>query len=58
VTLTWNNKRHLIQPFIGGFMYNEPAVFLPFDPDATTAPAPIPIPGIEGLTCAIKQEVE
>ncbi|KAK4463919.1 Carboxylesterase [Cladorrhinum samala] len=45
-------------PFIGGFMYNEPAVFLPFDPDATTAPAPIPIPGIEGLTCAIKQEVE
>ncbi|KAK1760073.1 acetylcholinesterase [Echria macrotheca] len=45
-------------PFIGGFMYNEGAVFLPFDPDATTAPTPVPIPGIEGLTCAIKQEVD
>jgi cholinesterase len=45
-------------PFIGGFMFNEPAVFLPFDPDATTAPTPVPVPGVEGLTCSIKQEVE
>ncbi|KAK4224257.1 acetylcholinesterase [Podospora fimiseda] len=45
-------------PYIGGFMYNEGAVFLPFDPDATTAPTPVPVPGLEGLWCAIKQEVD
>ncbi|KAK4165554.1 acetylcholinesterase [Cladorrhinum sp. PSN259] len=45
-------------PFIGGFMFNEGAVFLPFDPDATTAPTPIPIPGLEGLWCSIKSEVD
>jgi hypothetical protein len=25
-------------PLIGGYNYNEPAVFLAFDPDSTTAP--------------------
>ncbi|KAK3995336.1 acetylcholinesterase [Cladorrhinum sp. PSN332] len=45
-------------PYIGGFMYNEAAVFLPFDPDATTAPTPVPVPGVEGLWCSIKQEVD
>ncbi|KAK5653192.1 hypothetical protein OQA88_9090 [Cercophora sp. LCS_1] len=50
--------RHTLQPFIGGFMFNEAAVFLPFDPDATTAPTPVPVPGVEGLWCSIKHEVE
>jgi len=50
--LTW------VQPLIGGFVFNEPAVFLPFDPNATVAPPPVTVPGAEGLMCSIKREIE
>ena len=45
-------------PLIGGFMFNEPAVFLAFDPNATVAPPKVYIPGEEGLKCSIKQEID
>ena len=47
-----------VQPLIGGFVYNEPAVFLAFDPNATIAPPPVNVPGSEGLMCSIKREIE
>ncbi|KAM7191212.1 acetylcholinesterase [Naviculisporaceae sp. PSN 640] len=45
-------------PLIGGFTYNEQALFLPFDPNMTTAPPAVPVPGGDGLACGIKREID
>ncbi|KAM7186424.1 acetylcholinesterase [Rhypophila sp. PSN 637] len=64
ITIFTNLTKRLVQgqvakiPLIGGFTYNEQALFLPFDESMTTAPPAVPVPGGDGLACGIKREID